>query len=53
MWSTPKIKPIEPSLICDENQTRQRWIDHISLVYAETKIELLGPISLGLICDDN
>lgn len=28
-------------------------IDHIGLVYAETKIELLRPIKLGAICDEN
>ena len=27
--------------------------DHIDLVYAETKIEMLGPIWPSTICDEN
>ena len=58
MHSIPKIK-----LSCHDRLNQIRFVtktiqdnnvtNHIGLVYAETEIELSGPISLGWVCDDN
>ena len=43
---------IEPSAVCDENQTRQQRNQSIVLVYAKIEIELLGLIWLEALYDE-
>lgn len=57
MWSTSKSKLSchdQSDYVQSVTKTRQdhNMTDRISLVYTENDIELLGPIRLGVVCDE-
>lgn len=45
--------PIERGRVYDKTKQGNDMIDHIHLVYAEIKTELLGPIWLNAIYEEN